>query len=893
MSKVVRTIAKVAVVVGATVAFGPQGGLIAAKLVGGVEAATSKKPRAPGVTNQFTIDPQAGIPYCIGRTFTGGRIVHVDGYGGTENPFRSYVMVFSGGGPADSIESVLVDRSPVSVGPGGASGYYNDFMWLSTQLGTSPVSAALAAPFAGFPGWGSAHKLSGYAAGLWTLKFDKKGKRYASGQPEFGVVGKWAKVYDPRLDSTFPGGSGTARALQENTYVWSQNGPLHALTWALGRWQNGKRALGVGIDPQDIDLQAFVDAANVFDANGWAVGGVLDGSGDKWNTLRTILWAGAAEPLDLGGLLSCRFESPKVSLATIAGGDLADGEIVVPAMKTWRDRINSIIPRYRSEAHNWEIIPASAVRGATYIAEDGEERTRESEYYCCQSLTQAAQLAAYEIAFSREIDGITIPLKTKFVGYKPGDCLTLNIPEANLNGQTAIVTNRTLDPATGIVTMTFRTETAAKHAWALGNTSTAPPGPVVTSSAVMDALIWNNRAAIPEEPFNPLTTYDFGRIVNLGNGARYIYINDTASAGNPPPDWPTTSNAYWQNLGPPTAYRTTFGGPVPSAASSNVGDIHVADDGRVYERVNSGGILLGGFAVTLGGFRPQLAWTAKAVQPVINAGQTANWSQVTDDDGTLPEASADVTKFVNGPSTINLARDSGGAIKAGQLGRTFTYQLTASTGAVIAADVTWAVETSVGVWSATVPSIAGTGSGTLTINSDLLGAAGTLKVTATFAGRAYTFSVSITTTQDAPAISSASTASDNTLASWNSISFGAISDVLSVTLPTGVTQATLTAANITLTPAVAGGNGSTDCLLKWQWDSTGGGAWADVGSFTNSNPDPSVLDFETTDGSITNNQVKTGLTAGNTYKFRLMAANSTGVTGRTIFPSGQAVAKAG
>lgn len=238
---------------------------------------------------------------------------------------------------------------------------------------------------------------------------------------------------------------------------------------------------------------------------------------------------GAGEPLDLGGLLSCRYESPKVSLATITGDDLADGDIVVPAMKTWRERINSIIPRYRSEAHNWEIIPASAVRGTTYIAEDGEERTRESEYYCCQSLTQAAQLAAYEIALSREIDGISIPLKTKFIGYKPGDCLTLNIPEANLNNQPAIVTNRTLDPATGIVTMTFRTETAAKHAWALGRTTTAPPSPSITSSAVMDALIWNNRAGVPEERFNPLSTYDFGRIVNLANGARYIYINDTPS----------------------------------------------------------------------------------------------------------------------------------------------------------------------------------------------------------------------------------------------------------------------------------------------------------------------------------------------------------------------------
>ena len=597
MSKVLNFIAKVATVVAAVAKFIPGVGQVVAAaatavalIAGTLGQLTAKKPAAQGTTNQFTIDPQAGIPYCIGRTFAGGRIVHVDGYGGTTNPYRSYVIVFSGGGAIDSIESVLIDRSPVTVGSGGASGYYSGFMWLASQLGAAPESAALAAPFAGFPGWGASYKMSGYAGGLWTLKFDPKGKVYASGQPEFGVVGKWVKVYDPRLDSTFPGGSGSCRALNESTYVWSQNGPLHGLTWALGRWQNSKRALGVGIEVQDIDVQSFVDAANVFDANGWAVGGMLDASGDKWNTLKTILWSGAAEPLDLGGVLSCRYESPKVSLATITGDDLADGEISVPAMKTWRDRINGIIPRYRSEAHNWEVIPASVVRGSTYLTEDGEERTRESEYYCCQSVGQAAQLAAYEIALSREIDGIALPLKTKFIGYKPGDCLTLNIPEANLNNQPVVVTNRTLDPATGIVTMTFRTETTAKHAWALGRTATAPPSPSITTGAVMDALLWNNRAPIPEERYNPAATYDFGRIVNTADGARYIYVNSTASAGNAPPNV-----TYWSQLSAGTvvdfaavtgstkpADNATVGAPT----GTPVGAITAAD---VSVTINSGG----------------------------------------------------------------------------------------------------------------------------------------------------------------------------------------------------------------------------------------------------------------------------------------------------------------
>lgn len=61
--------------------------------------------------------------------------------------------------------------------------------------------------------------------------------------------------------------------------------------------------------------------------------------------------------------------------------------------------------------------------------------------------------------------------------------------------------------------------------------------------------------------------------------------------------------------------NTTIGGPLPSAADSTVGDIHIADDGTYYERV-PGGIELGGYVVTLAGYRPALYWTIAASQPL-------------------------------------------------------------------------------------------------------------------------------------------------------------------------------------------------------------------------------------------------------------------------------------
>ncbi len=52
--------------------------------------------------------------------------------------------------------------------------------------------------------------------------------------------------------------------------------------------------------------------------------------------------------------------------------------------------------------------------------------------------------------------------------------------------------------------------------------------------------------------YDAAESYREGHIVDLANGSRWIYVNPVASTGNAPPAWPTASNAYWENLNPPT-----------------------------------------------------------------------------------------------------------------------------------------------------------------------------------------------------------------------------------------------------------------------------------------------------------------------------------------------------
>lgn len=173
-----------------------------------------KAPPARGNVTQMLIAPDAPQPYVMGEGYFAGVLRHDAAYGadlsGVPNPYRGMVVVYSGGGPVESI-SPRVDKQPIS-------SWYNGFLYTSTQLGNTPEAAALAAQYAGLPGWGPSSRLSGLAAILWNMRFDKKGKRFASGVPMLGAHGRWVKAYDPRSDDTFPGGEGPQRLGDESTY---------------------------------------------------------------------------------------------------------------------------------------------------------------------------------------------------------------------------------------------------------------------------------------------------------------------------------------------------------------------------------------------------------------------------------------------------------------------------------------------------------------------------------------------------------------------------------------------------------------------------------------------------------------------------------------------------
>jgi hypothetical protein len=920
LSKVLKTVAVVAAVVALTFAIPGVGTAIGTALGVSISAGTAatvaavasavsalatvgaqklqKPPDMKGTVNEVVIGSNMPVPYVMGRTFVGGMKVYdnvAPGPNGHPNKDRTHIFVGTHAGPIDSFEKFQADYTPITFASetgglisGVASGYYGadgGYLWLNTRKGLRP-DTALTAPAgrAAITGWTSAHKLSGMACWSATMEFDEEGERWSSGIPAFGMVAKWVWAYDPRLDSSYSGGSGPQRWSDESTWAWTENPALHAITYVRGRFMNGIKVVGAGIPQNAVNIPAFVELANICDANAWKVGGaVYEGPGfSRWDNLKRILQAASAEPVWVGGLLSCRFSSPKTTLVQINSDDLADGDIEVQAMSNFKDRHNTLVPRYRSEPHKWEYVQADAVQNTTYLAEDGETKTDEVQYDLVQNKDQAAQLAAYELANRREFGPIRITCKNHLRTFKPGEAVTLNISEAGLVSQLAVITSRTVDPSTGSVQFELVSETTAKHAYALGKTGVAPATPTIIAPQDVDAAVSGFDADVTGSQ----------TAVGDGNRIRFsLFENGTAgfanlydSAGIPLSLSRAIESVTGKAMLATTGTFTAAGqivsiGSLGSAPADSAFRFTV--DGQTPERIYieckpgisapagssfflgvgflnaAGGILLQTQVVAplafsswpnpIGDFVPVPAgavggwvelyltsgaagaftmWFSEPMVTSAAAGQTTHPNFVP---GPSSEPGASVTTNIAVQNPITIAADSAGVPKSGQL-RSIALKLMRS-GTALTSAVTWAATTLSGTATYT---ISGTGTGTLTLtgpNNATLSAETVVRITATYLGATSTYDTKIVR-QDDQGTNSGSTGGGggNPGTTGNTTSFDIISTTNYATVQGSgiVTAKAGTAGRVdctfpggfTRTPGTS--NGQTSLAGKIQWRIPGG-----------------------------------------------------------------------
>jgi len=578
----------------ATVATVAATALQAAAYAGIAALATPQVAAPSGRPTEWSADPDAAIPFVFGLRGYAGEIRN-RGEFGPNNRYEGIVTVYSGAGPINAFGDFLVDGD-VKTFTGELMDDTYDRLWLQRKVGSQPDTALTSPTLPGgytLDGWTSAHKLSGKACSMITLRQDGDFRFWPTGEPKVLQVIQGLLCYDPRLDSTYPGGSGSCDLGDRTTWVYSTNGAIHALNWALGLRENGILVGGIGASVGAIDVDSLINAANVADTNGWTCGAIAYSLDDKFQVYSALLQAAGAVPARKAGKISCmsRGDAP-ASIVTITVADTA-GPFEFQGGAPREGRINTAVPRCVSATHNWDMVDLAPVSSSTYVTEDGGERQRGLDYAYVTDADQAAQLARYDIADSREGISGTIPLKSYMRDLAHGDCFTIDEPGFALEGQKCRVLSRSFDPKTGVVNVTFRSETDAKHAWALSGTGTLPATPAIggtdpASVPTPDVADWALAAGTGSVPSVVLTG-----AVPADVNVRGVIVEYKAAAGSTWLPWTEASGDLTEAeitgitantaTGIAVSYRNIYGVPgsrlvLSSATSGYIQGGDVADD---------------------------------------------------------------------------------------------------------------------------------------------------------------------------------------------------------------------------------------------------------------------------------------------------------------------------
>lgn len=507
------------------------GGTATLALIGGTAAAAvvATQPSMPGGVREpteFSYKTDAGWPIPFGRVACSGDVNYRVAYDAT-NRYQSLFCTLAASGPIKSIVSFTADDEPTSFDltlNKATNGEHEGFMWLQTKLGTQPQTALTSPTGSGAgipaPGWTSDHKASGKAVYCLTMFENSKFTEFPGGivSPRFVIEGLYG--WDPRQDSTWPGGSGSCDIEDPSTWVWIDNPAIAALNWAIGRWEGlsegysparygvpyaSSLVAGLGASLDGIDVAAFVNAANVCDANGWTVAAYPTSRDDKHDVLTKLLAAAGAEPATKAGRISCVCHAELVASAVTVTGDDTAGPVEITLGQSRLERKNAIIPRFWSEDQNWEMTPIEEVSNPDWVAEDGGKRSRGLDLHFVGLADQAAQLGYYRLAIDREPFTGVAPFKAHMRRIAPGDCFTWSAPGLPLDGIKVKCLRRSYDAMSGIVRITFRSEDDAKHTDAYEQTGTTPPtvdpgdppGPYVEppSDLLVTALGWSVNVA--------------------------------------------------------------------------------------------------------------------------------------------------------------------------------------------------------------------------------------------------------------------------------------------------------------------------------------------------------------------------------------------------------------
>jgi hypothetical protein len=294
--KVVKTVAAVAAIAGlavvtggaalglgvslGTTAFGVSAGaLLTTSSALSIGASLLQRPKAPSTspaaTDRLTanIDPRTGRKMVFGTTAFATDLRDQEYTGADQDQLHRF-FVCASHQVANYREIWLDDKLAWSASGGIASEFLGYLGVECYTVGTAANAKNISARM------GASRRYTGLA---WVyLRFKTTGNSKKAESPfaqsipsRVTIVGDGALVYDPRFDSSVPGGNGPQRANDQATWAWNEDSarnPALQLLWYLLGWRiqnpvtgTWKLAVGKGVPPARINIESFITAANLCD----------------------------------------------------------------------------------------------------------------------------------------------------------------------------------------------------------------------------------------------------------------------------------------------------------------------------------------------------------------------------------------------------------------------------------------------------------------------------------------------------------------------------------------------------------------------------------------------------------------------------------------------------
>lgn len=456
----------------------------------------------------------------------------------------------------NSFQEIWFDDKMAWSAAGGVQGEFVGYLTVTTILEGGPGNVINLGSR-----MGSGRRYTGCAYVYFRFKLTGNTKKtespFASQVPtRVTIIGEGMPCYDPRLDSTRPGGSGTHRADNQATWAYgahARNPAIQLGTWMLGwKIQNPqsltyKLSVGSGIPASRIDWPSIIESANLCDEMVTRVSG---GSEPRYRSDGVFSEASPSKTMeDLKACMNADLDDQDGLIRlTVFHNDLSTPDCDLTAADVegdyeWiqttslDDSFNIVRGNYVDPATLYQAVP---YKEAYITPPDSIDRVHGVDFSFVQSKTQAERLAKQR-AQRQQYTGTfrAVFLSTAWRTQKNGIVRFNFSPEGFVNKIFRVV--ETAVQTDGKVPMLLRVEHAQIYAW------DNEDGPVVLPAAATEYT----RADTPYAQF--LATVAEGATVGAPTGTNVAGTPAETVVANTATALANSTNALTQSASAQTA----------------------------------------------------------------------------------------------------------------------------------------------------------------------------------------------------------------------------------------------------------------------------------------------------------------------------------------------------